>query len=154
MKHFSLLFCFFIGISTTALADGIKFKQLEIDNAWIRETPPKHSMTGGYLTIKNHGDTSDVLTSVSANFAIRSEIHEIKLEGGVVKMRPLWNGLVIPAGGVVYLKPAGHHIMFMKLTQQMVPLDVHQVTLTFETSGSLTIPIMVHKMSHDMKHTH
>jgi len=69
-------------------------------------------------------------------------------------MRPLENGLVIPADEEVYLKPGGYHLMFMKLKQQMVPMDVHQVTLTFKNSGSITISMTVHKMSHGMKHSH
>ena len=151
-----LLFCIsiFIGFSTIALADGIKFKQLEIDDAWIKETPPNHPMTGGYLKIENDGNTADVLIGVSAKFAMKSEIHEMKMEGDVMKMRPLENGLVIPADGEVYLKPGGYHLMFMKLNQQMITMDVHQVRLTFKNSGSITIPMTVHKMSHGMKHNH
>ena len=94
-----LLFCIsiLIGFSTIALADGIKFKQLEIDDAWIKETPPNHPMTGGYFKIENDGNTADVLIGISADFAMKSEIHEMKMEGDVMKMRPLENGLVIPA---------------------------------------------------------
>ena len=126
----------------------------EIDDAWIKETPPNHPMTGGYLKIENEGNTADVLIGVSADFAMKSEIHEMKMEGDVMKMRPLENGLVIPADGEVYLKPGGYHLMFMKLKQQMIPMDVHQMTLTFENSGSITIPMIVNKMSHGMKHSH
>jgi periplasmic copper chaperone A len=154
MKQLLLFISILIGFSTIALANGIKFKQLEIEDAWIKETPPNHPMTGGYLKIENDGNTADVLIGISANFAMKSEIHEMKMEGDVMKMRPLENGLVIPADGEVYLKPGGYHLMFMKLNQQMIPMDVHQVTLTFKNSGSITIPMTVHKMSHGMKHSH
>lgn len=154
MKQLYLLFCLVFGFFNIALADGIKFKQLEIEHAWIKETPPNHPVTGGYLKIENDGNTADVLIDVSADFAMKSEIHEMKMEGDVMKMRPLENGLVIPADGEVYLKPGGYHLMFMKLKQQMIPMDVHQVTLTFKNSGSITIPMTVHKMSHGMKHSH
>jgi len=154
MKRFVLFVCFFIGLSNAALAGSIQVEQLELHDAWIKETPPNHPATGGYLIIKNHGNTADVLVSVSADFAMKSEIHEMKMEGDVMKMRPLENGLVIPANGEVYLKPGGYHLMFMKLKQQMVPMNVHQVTLTFKNSGSVTLPMMVHKMSHGMKHSH
>ena len=149
-----VFFSFLIGFSTIALANGIEFKQLEIDGAWIKETPPNHPVTGGYLKVENDGNTADVLISVSADFAMKSEIHEMKMEGDVMKMRPLENGLVIPADGEVHLKSGGYHLMFMKLNQQMIPIDVHQVTLTFKNSGSITIPMNVHKMSHGMKHSH
>ena len=154
MKQILLFICLMFGFSNIAIAEGIKFKQLEIEEAWIKETPPNHSVTGGYLKIKNDGNTADVLIGVSADFAMKSEIHEMKMEGDVVKMRPLKNGPVIPADEEVYLKPGGYHLMFMRLKEQMVPKDVHQVTLTFKNSGSITIPMTVHKMSHGMKHSH
>jgi len=154
MKQLLLFFCIVFDFSNIALADGIKFNQLEIDDAWIKETPPNHPMTGGYLKIENDGNPADVLIGVSADFAMKSEIHEMKMEGNVMKMRPLENGLVIPADGEVYLKPGGYHLMFIKLKEQMVPMNVHQVTLTFKNSGSITIPMIVRKMSHSMKHNH
>ena len=154
MKRLLLFLYLLIGFSTFASADGIKFKQLEIESAWIKETPPNHPVAGGYFKIENDGDTADVLIGVSADFAMKSEIHEMKMEGDVMKMRSLENGLVIPANGAVNLKSGGYHLMFMKLKQQMIPMDVHLVTLTFKNSGSITIPMTVHKMSHGMKHSH
>ena len=154
MKQLLILFSIAVGFSTIAIADSIKFKQLEIEDAWIQETPPNHPVTGGYFKIENDGNTADVLIGVSADFARKSEIHEMKMEGDVMKMRPLENGLVIPADGQVHLKSGGYHLMFMKLNQQMIPMDVYQVTLTFKNSGSITIPMTVHKMSHGMKHNH
>ena len=144
----------FLSFANIVHADEIRFKTLEIDDAWIRETPPNHPITGGYLKIENNGYSDEVLIGVSADFAMKSEIHEMKMEGDVMKMRPLENGLVIPANEEVYLKPGGYHLMFMKLKQQMVSMDIHQVTLTFKNSSSVTLPMMVHKMSHGMKHSH
>ena len=154
MKQILLFICLVFGFSNIAIAEGIKFKQLEIEDAWIKETPPNHPVTAGYLKIKNGGNTADVLIGVVADFAIKSEIHVMKMEGDVMKMRPLENGVIIPADGEVYFKPGGYHLMFMKLNQQMIPMDVHYVTLTFKNSGSVTIPMTVHKMSHGMKHSH
>ena len=154
MKRFVLFVCFFIGLSNATLADSIQIEQLELHDAWIKETPPNHPATGGYLTIENHGNTADVLIGVSADFAMKSEIHEMNMEGDVMKMRPLESGLVIPENEVIHLKPGGYHLMFMKLKQRMIPMDVHLVTLTFKNSGSVTVPMTVHKMSHGMNHSH
>jgi len=154
MKQLLSCFCLLFAFSNIALADVIKFEQFEIDEAWIKETPPNHGMTGGYLKIANGGDTSDVLIAVSTDFAMKSEIHEMKMEGDAMKMRPLDDGLMIPAAGEVHLKPGGYHLMFMKLKQQMIAMDVHKVTLTFKHSGSVTIPMTVLKISHGTKHTH
>ena len=154
MKHFVLFACFYIGLSNAALAGSIKVEQLELYDAWIRETPANHPATGGCLIIENHGNTADVLVSVSADFAMKSEIHEMKMEGDVMKMCPPENGLAIPENEEIHLKPGGYHLMFMKLKQRMIPMDVHQVTLTFKNSGSVTVPMTVHKISHGMKHSH
>ena len=78
----------------------------------------------------------------------------MKMEGDVMKMRPLENGLVIPENEQIHLKPGGYHLMFMKLKHRIIPMDVHQVTLTFKNSGSVAVPMTVHKMSHGMKHSH
>ena len=57
MKQLLFFFSFLIGFSTIALANGIEFKQLEIGGAWIKETPPNHPVTGGYLKIENDGNS-------------------------------------------------------------------------------------------------
>lgn len=72
-----------------------------------------HPATGGYLTIENHGNTADVLIGVSADFAMKSKIHEIRMEGDEMKMRPLESGLVIPENEEIHLKPGGYHLMFI-----------------------------------------
>jgi len=154
MKQLLSCFCLLFAFSNIALADIIRLEQLEIDEAWIKETPPNHGMTGGYLKIVNSGNTSDVLIALSTDFAMKSEIHEMKMEGDVMKMRPLEDGLIIPAAGEVHLKPGGYHLMFKKLKQQMIAMDVHKVTLTFKNSGSVTIPMTVHKISRGTKHKH
>ena len=97
MKHLLIIFCALFLFLNKAFADNIKFKQLEIKDAWIKETLPNHSVTGGYVKIQNHGNSKDVLLSVSADFAMSSEIHEMKMDGDVMKMRALKKGLIIPA---------------------------------------------------------
>ena len=70
MKRLLLFFCLLFGFSNIAFANSIKFKQLKIDAAWIKETPPNHSVTGGYLKIENDGNTADVSIGVSADLAM------------------------------------------------------------------------------------
>ncbi len=154
MKQLLIIFCALFLFLNKAFADNIKFKQLEIIDAWIKETLPNHKVTGGYLKIKNNGKSKDVLLSVSADFAMNSEIHEMKMDGDIMKMRALKKGLIIPAKGEVNLQPGGYHLMFMKLKQPMLPMVVHKVTLIFKKSGSITIPMTVHKMKHTKKHSH
>ena len=83
--------------------------------------------TGGYLSLHNHGDSADRLTGVSAGFA-KSEIHEMTHDNGH-EMRPVKDGVEIPAGGMVTLKPGGLHLMFMGLSEPLKPGRMLEVTL-------------------------
>ena len=105
LRYIFLIFLILFGFSTKGYTDVIKFNQLVIEDPWIKESPSNHPVTGGYLTIRNLGKTEDILINVSADFAMKSEIHEMKMERDVMKMRSLENGLIIPAGGEIHLKP-------------------------------------------------
>ena len=132
-----------IGSVSSAYAEHLKFNHIIIDNAWIKGTPPNHKTTAGYLTIENLGDTDERLLSVSSSFAAKGEIHQILKDGDIMKMRPVSNGLVIPAGKILYLKPGSFHVMFMKLNTQMIPMQEHEITLTFQSLGSVVVPATV-----------
>ena len=137
--------------------EGVHHGALLITDAWARATPPGAKVGGGYLMIRNEGDAPDRLMGGSVAFAERVEVHEMKMEGEVMKMAPLPDGLEIPAGGAVMLKPGGHHLMFMGLSQPLVEGDSASVTLTFERAGTIEIPFAVAPMGaksheHGMKH--
>ena len=72
------------------------------------------------------------LIASSADFSSHTEIHQMVIEAGVMKMSPLKEGIEIAAGGHIQLQPGGLHIMFMQLKQPLAPSNMHQVTLTFE----------------------
>jgi len=62
---------------------------------------------------------------------------------GVMQMRPLPDGLPIPAGGTVELRPGGHHLMLMDLKEALVEGETVEVTLTFETAGEVVVPLAI-----------
>jgi periplasmic copper chaperone A len=140
----ALLLLVVIGLVPAAVrADPVHLGDLVIDQAWIRPTPAAAPVAGGYLTITNSGDKADRLTAVSADFAASSEIHEMKMEGQVMKMRPIDGGLSIKPGQTIELKPGGFHIMFMKPKQPMVEGETHKVTLEFERAGTVELEFSV-----------
>jgi len=65
------------------------------------------------------------------------------MQGGVMKMREMTDGLVIPAHGAVTLAPNGYHLMFVHLKQPLVKGDVAKATLTFEKAGSVAVDFSV-----------
>ena len=110
-----------------------------------RATSPGAKVAAGYLSIENIGDQDERLVTVNSEFAQISEIHEMKMEGDVAKMRPLNGGLEIPAGAQIDLNPGGLHIMFMKLQQQLQDGELHPVVLNFKLQGKVRILFEVHK---------
>lgn len=130
------------GESHSMKMDGkasVQVGDLEIVAPLVRATPPNAPVSGGYLTISNHGSEPDRLIGGSAEFAARVEIHEMKMDGDVMQMRELENGLEIPAGGEVVLEPGGFHLMFMELGEMLKPGDKRKVTLEFEKAGAVEL---------------
>ena len=93
--HFLLLFLALIfSALPNANAEKINFHSLVIHNAWIKETPPNHSITSGYLIIENTGYEDETLISVSSSFAAKVEIHQMMMDENVMKMRQMEDGLI------------------------------------------------------------
>ena len=124
-------------LAAPATAHEVKAGALVLTDLWSRATPPSAPAGGGFLTITNTGDAPDRLIAVSTPEAGKSEIHEMKVEDGVMTMRPLANGVEIPAHGTVTLAPGGFHLMFMELKAPFAAGGKLPVTLTFETAGTV-----------------
>jgi len=128
-----------ITISSSVLAYEYKIGKLEIDHPYIRVTTGTN-VSAGFVTIENEGDQPDKLLSVTdVSFAKQVEIHETTMDNNVMKMRPLNQGLTIPAKSKVQLKPGSYHIMFMGLAEPIVKNKKYKASLNFEQSGSITI---------------
>lgn len=107
---------------------------------------PGVGMTGtgaAYMTIANAGGETDRLVGGTTTIARVVEIHEIVPEGDVMRMRPLADGLEIPAGGEETLEPGGYHVMLIGLTEDLNPDMTFDLTLQFERAGEVTVPVGV-----------
>lgn len=125
-------------------APQVQLGDLTLSAPFTRATPPNAPVAGGFVTIANAGAEADRLVSARADdVAGRMEIHEMAMEGDVMKMRELPDGLSIPAGESVELKPGGYHIMFMELKKPLVEGEVVNVTLVFENAGEIELPFAV-----------
>ncbi len=144
MKHLLLALCVLpMLISSTALAEQYALDDLVIENPYTRTTPPMTPVGGGFMTITNNGTTDATLVSGTAEFAAAVEIHTMEMTDNVMKMRQLEQGLVIPAGSTVMLKPGGYHLMFINLTEQMQEDDRHKVMLEFAQAGEIEVEFVV-----------
>ncbi len=124
-------------------ADDVKAGDLVISQAWSRATPGGAKVAGGYLTIENKGSAADRLVSVSADIAGKAEIHEMAMDNGVMKMRPLDKGLVIDPGKTVKLAPGGNHLMLQELKGPFKQGDKVPLTLQFEKAGKVAVSLDV-----------
>ncbi len=79
----------------------------------------------------------------SSPVAARVEVHEMKMDGNVMQMRQLKDGLEVPAGGTAELAPGGTHLMFIGITQPLKQGDMVPVTLEFAKAGKVEVQFMV-----------
>ena len=100
-----------------------------VKESWVRGTTPAQKATGAFMEITSSEAAS--LLSASSPVAGVVEIHTMKMEDGVMKMRALPK-LDLPAGKAVKLAPGGNHVMLMDLKQQMKKGDVVPITLKIE----------------------
>jgi copper(I)-binding protein len=124
-------------------ADTVKAGDLEIKGAWARAMLPGQPTGGAYLTITNSGANADRLLGAASPNAGKVEIHTMSMKDDVMVMRPLADGLEIPAGASVELKSGGEHLMFMNVTEPFMAGASVPVTLEFEKAGKVDLNLPV-----------
>ena len=123
MKRFTLLMSLaLVALSSTA--------QVTVSEPWVRATVPQQKATGAFMKLQSAQDAK--LVSAKSAVAGVVEVHEMAMDAGVMKMRAV-DGLALPMGKAVDLKPGGYHVMLMDLKSQLKDGDVVPLTLTFET---------------------
>lgn len=112
--------------TTAALAQTAAVK---VDGAWARATVQGQMGTGAFMTLTAKNGTR--LVGVSSPAAGVAEVHEMKMEGDIMKMRAV-PALDLPAGKKVELKPGGYHVMLMDLKTPLAKDSTLPVTLLFK----------------------
>ena len=112
---------------------------IEIKNAWVRSAVPGQSATGAFMTI-THKDGARLVRGASPMAGL-TEIHEMKMEGDIMKMRPVPQGVELPAGRAVDLAPGGYHIMLMDLKGSLPSDSVVPITLWFKDAKGVESPL-------------
>ena len=126
-----------------AAGGSAKVGDLDITGGSVKAMLPGAKVGGGFLTIKNGGAGEDRLVAVESPAAARVEIHEMKMENDVMRMRKLDDGVALPAGETVELKAGGLHLMFMDVKTPFKEGETVPVTLVFEKAGKVdaTFPV-------------
>ena len=129
--------------SATSGVATFKLGDLTVTSPWTRATPGGAKIAGGYLKITNNGAASDRFVGAKSEEADHLELHEMSMSDGVMKMRPLPDGLEIKPGETVELKSGGYHLMFMDIKLPFKQGDMIKATLQFEKAGSLDVKFSV-----------
>jgi len=114
---------------------------VEVAGAICRPTPVGRQMTGCYLTLTT--TTADRLVSVTSPAANLVQIHESRIESGMMMMNELKEGLPLPAVEAVALAPGGNHLMLLGVEEPLVAGDTVALTLTFESSSPVEVTATV-----------
>lgn len=130
-------------LAAPVLAHSFAIAKIAIGHPWTRETAATQTVGGGFLTIRNTGKTTDRLISASSPFSTEVQIHNMSMDGGVMKMRQLKDGIAIPAGQSVELKPGGLHLMFIGLKKPFKQGAKIPATLKFARAGSVQVTFAV-----------
>ena len=141
--------------SVAAHAHSYKIGAIDIGHPYARATAPGQPTGGGFLKLTNKGE-SDRLLSARADVSAAVELHVMKMEGDVMRMRQV-DAVDVPAGETVELKPGGLHIMFVDLKAPLKAGDRFPMTLKFEKAGEVTVGVKVEKVkaepaAHQHKH--
>ncbi|MBQ9682164.1 MAG: copper chaperone PCu(A)C [Neisseriaceae bacterium] len=126
------------------------FADIHIENPRSRITAPTVKRGGAFMNIKNDGKTDDVLIAASTPRSSKTELHNTTIdENGVMKMREMKDGISVPAGQTVELKPDSLHVMFMDLHEPFVEGQTYPLTLKFKNAGEKTVTVTVKDMSNE-----
>ena len=131
-------------LSFTAMAKD-NIADVMVKDAWIRTSVPGQKATGAFMTITAKADLK--LVSASSPAAGVAEVHEMKMDGDIMRMRAVQGGLDLPAGKTVELKPGSYHIMLLDLKTALPKDTTVPVTLLFkdakgvESKVELTVPV-------------
>lgn len=154
MKWLSIVFAAGLAFAaSSAAAHDYKIGAIEIMHPWARATPKGAKVGAGYLTIVNKGSTPDRLVGGTMEFAGRFEIHEMAMDGSVMRMRMLANGIEIKPGATVELKPGSFHLMFVGLTRPLAKGERLKATLVFEQAGTVALEFAVEAIAESGGHS-
>lgn len=132
--------------AVVVFASGHLYAQnVDVKNAWVRASVQGQKASGAFMQLTAKAGTT--LVGVATPVAGVAEVHEMKMDGDVMRMRAVPGGLDLPAGKTVALTPGGYHVMLMDLKAALPKDTTIPLTLTFkdakgvETRQELMVPV-------------
>ena len=143
MKYVSIPLAFAsLFFSLMLSAPDARAYDIYVEHPWARATSPVAKAGGAFMVIHNNGQTADRLIAAKSKISTKTEVHRTKMENGIMLMQAI-DGIDIPAGGKVTLKPGSYHVMFMGLKQPLTEGMTFPLTLTFQKGGDINLTVTV-----------
>jgi len=137
-----------MAFATSIQAQDAKVGAIKIENAYVRATAPGQPAAGAFMKIDNSG-AADQLVSASSPAAGEVQLHQMSMEGNVMKMGQV-KDIAVPANGSVDLKPGGYHIMLMNIKAPLKVGETVPVKLKFAKAGEVEVKLPVNAVSSGM----
>ena len=137
-----------MAFATSIQAQDAKVGAIKIENAYVRATAPGQPAAGAFMKIDNSG-AADQLVSASSPAAGEVQLHQMSMEGNVMKMGQV-KDIAVPANGSVDLKPGGYHIMLMNIKAPLKAGDTVPVKLKFAKAGEVEVKLPVNAVGSGM----
>jgi copper(I)-binding protein len=144
-------------IAATLVCNAALAQNVTVADGWVRATVPGQKGTGAFMKLT--AKDSVKLLAGSSPAAGVVEVHEMKMDKDVMKMAALPNGLDLPAGKTVELKPGSYHVMLMDLKAPLAADSTVPITLVFQdakgnkTSQEVKLPVKAMTAAHS-EHKH
>jgi hypothetical protein len=143
-------------IAAALLAGMAHAQSVDVKDAWVRTSVQGQKATGAFMKLTAKDGVK--LVAASSPVAGVTEVHEMKMEGDIMKMKAVAGGLDLPAGKTVELKPGGYHVMLMDLKAALPKDSTIPLTLVFkdakgvESRLELKVPVATAPMAAAHKH--
>ncbi|HET9642085.1 MAG TPA: copper chaperone PCu(A)C [Burkholderiaceae bacterium] len=129
-------------VAVAAFAHEFHAGSIRIGHPWAPMTASGQVNGGAYMKLQNNGTTPDRLVGAVTPAADHVEMHSMKLEGDVMRMREI-EAIEVPPGGLVELKPGGLHLMLVGLKAPLKQDEKVQLTLRFEKAGDVKVDMKI-----------
>ena len=116
-------------VGTMMMAGAAMAADVEVRDAWVRGVVPAQKSTGAFMQLTSPAGAT--LVGAASPAAAKVELHEMAMEGNVMRMRPVPR-LTLAPGQTVALKPGGYHVMLIGLKKPLVDGDKVPLTLLLE----------------------
>ena len=138
------------GLLNTSAWAGNAAEDVQIEAPYVRAVPPGTPNSGAFMVFKNTDSVAHAVVAARSSASRVVELHTHRMEGGMMKMRPV-KQIEIPAGGETVLKPGGLHVMFIGLKGDLKVGDEVGFTLVFEDGSQTTVTAPVKSVMQGMQ---